>query len=222
MTQEITVLRASWPDISLRPADAVRLRGAVAGAAPEADALHNHAGDGFLYRYPMVQYKVLSGHPAVLAAEEGIDPLLAAILPLRQMTLGQQTWDAAHLEIVRQRETIGDADRLLYYRFATPWLALNQENYRRWQEADEKSRLVLLQRVLAGNILSMAKAFAVTIEGFLSPELDLAPTEVFYKGEQMLAFSGRFAVAARLPEAFGLGKGAARGFGCAIPMADNE
>jgi len=52
-----------------------QLRGFFATKFNEYSLLHQHDADKFIYRYPMVQYKMLHRTPTVLGINEGAEVL---------------------------------------------------------------------------------------------------------------------------------------------------
>jgi hypothetical protein len=75
-------------------------------------------------------------------------------------------------------------------------------------------RRTLLERVLVGNCLSLAKSFGQRVTVHLSADASqLRPVPVRLKQVQMLGFCGTFRVNFRLPAWVGIGKSVSRGFG---------
>jgi hypothetical protein len=96
------------------------------------------------------------------------------------------------------------------------WLPLNQENYRRYMEhLGLTARLQLLERILTGNLLSMATGLGWHVEGPLKVELlDLQPPRPLHVyGHGTLAFDATFRANVLLPDSLGLGKHASLGHG---------
>ncbi|MCP4099747.1 MAG: CRISPR-associated endonuclease Cas6, partial [Planctomycetaceae bacterium] len=48
----------------------------------------------------------------------------------------------------------GYADETFMYEFTSPWIGLNQQNFKRFETADEKEKYGILKSALIGNILS--------------------------------------------------------------------
>ena len=100
------------------------------------------------------------------------------------------------------------------YRFTSPWLALNEENYRKWRGMyDWRERKNLLNRILIGNLLSMAKGLGVVIDERLTVHTMLEQVPVRFKGVELTGFTGSFVVNLQMPEYIGIGKGVSQGFG---------
>lgn len=214
MRKTIDIMTARYPDIHVPEWQGRRLRGFFAAGQGEGSLLHNHGEGGrALYRYPLVQYKILGGTPVVLAAESGIEAVQPLAASCRELTLGDRRYPRGKLRLTLEEADIGDTEERLPYRFLTPWFGLNQDNHRRYEAAGPEERRTLLNRVLAGNLLSMAKGLGLTVEGRLEVDSRLVPQPVAFKGGTVLGFAGGFSVNYVIPELLGLGKSVSRGFG---------
>lgn len=214
MRKTIELMLARYPDVRVPQWQGRRLRGFFA-AGQEADSLlHNH-GDGgrYQYRYPLVQYKVIGGTPTVLAVNEGIEALQPLVTGRGELLLGDRRYPRGTLQLFLAQQELGDTEERRRYTFLTPWFGLNQENHRRYESAGSEERQALLDRVLAGNLLSLSKGLGVTVEGRLLVESSLRPQPLPFKGETVLGFTGEFTVNYLLPDLLGLGKSVSRGFG---------
>ena len=213
MLHTLKVMRVSYPDIRIPQWQGRRLRGFF-GAEQENTLLHNHFPDSrTVYRYPLVQYKVLGGVPTIVAIEEGISAVYPLVMERETLLLGEREYPRGNLRFDLRKERMGDCAGPRQYRFVSPWFALNQDNFRAYQTADGEERAALLNRILLGNILSMAKGLGVTVEEKLELHAELHSGTVPFKGETMRVFWGGFTVNYILPDLFGLGKSISRGFG---------
>ena len=214
MQTVISILRARYPEIHVPQWQGQKLRGFFASGQAEGSLLHNHGAEGGgLYRYPLVQYKIVDGVPVVVAVEEGIPALQPLVAARQELVLGNRTYPRGRLELALEDWVAGDTEARLRYQFVTPWFGLNQENHRKYAQAGEAERKALLERVLAGNLLSMSKGLGVTVERRLAVEAELEETPVRFKNETVLGFTGTFSVNYLIPELLGLGKSVSRGFG---------
>lgn len=215
MTELIKFMTASYKNIEISSRDARRLRGFFANLDQTDSNLHNHTPEGEqMYRYPLVQYKVLNGHPFIVAWGEGIRSIYRHLMEQKQLVIGEKTFTDMELDIVLSEKPVGDSLAMRSYRFMTPWLALNKVNYKCYHDAKtQEERDEVLNRVLTGNILSICKGFGVTIEGQIKISHELKEIAVSYKGEHMTGFLGTFHANCCLPSFCGIGKGTARGFG---------
>jgi len=210
----ISILRASYPDVHVPQWEGGRLRGFFAAGQAEGSFLHNHGNQGReLYRYPLVQYKIVDGTPVILAIEDGIPALEPVILNKEYLILGGQTYPRGELQIALGNWLLGDTEEPYRYRFRSPWFGLNQDNYRRYEQIGPEDRKALLERVLTGNLLSISKGLGVTVERRLRVEASLEEAPVRFKNETVLGFLGGFSVNFLIPDLLGLGKSVSRGFG---------
>ncbi len=214
MNKKINMMTATYRNIKLSGTDASKLRGFFADLDTSDSNLHNHMEDGTdIYRYPKVQYKVIGGHPVIVAADEGIRSIQPYLMKQREIRIGREVYTNPALDIRLSSRRIGDSYEMKCYEFVTPWIALNQKNYYRYMSADEYGKEKLLSDVLVGNLLSLCKAFDVTIEQRLEVTYQLRSVMVTYKGKSMEGFVGSFQVNCHIPELLGIGKGTARGYG---------
>jgi hypothetical protein len=214
MIKKIQVMITIYTNICLSAKQSQKIRGFFADLDVLDSNLHNHRLDGKeIYRYPLIQYKVLQNHPVIIAIEEGIQSIHPHIMEQEALRIGNKTYTDTALDMRLGELPLGDSEDIRNYRFITPWLALNQRNYEDYHSADEGKKKQILSKVLVGNILSLCKGFGVTIEEKLQVKHQLTPVSVNYKGRKMIAFVGTFQVNCCIPELFGIGKGTARGFG---------
>ncbi len=186
--------------------------------ARASDLFHNHDGDtGFLYRYPLIQYKVTYKKASVICLGEGADAIHQLFekedLDLR---VGSHYFKLAVEDVApgyREVKTGATASHS-----ALPhWPPLTQKHHRRWQqlEGDEGAQISLLQSILTGHLLAFASGIDWQAEERLQVritrirEMKLLP----YKGSRKLAVSLNFESNVSLPDFIGLGKGASVGFG---------
>lgn len=213
MIAKLKCMVVTYKKIQLPPGQGAKLRGFFAGQDPADETLHQHTTDGVLYRYPRVQYKILRKNPVVVAFEEGIGAVYPKVMECDRLTIGGRDYDASDMEIKLCEKTAGDSREALQYRFLTPWLCLNQQNYQLYETLEAEGRAALLEKILIGNILSFAKGFGLTVENELRVTLDVQECRTRLKDTWMRAFSGTFTVNYRLPSFCGIGKSVSRGFG---------
>jgi hypothetical protein len=193
------------------------IRGAIARQFLEERLLHQHRADGSVeYRYPLVQYKRVGRECIIVGL--GYGAKLVTNLPMvqEQFELEGIPCHLLSREIIVRQIELTVINRSARYSFLTPWLALNEENYARYQTSGPTERKRLLERILIGNILSMSKGLGyVVTEEIRVSSLDVYPvrTPVRLKGVPMTGFKGTIAVNFELPDLIGLGKSVSRGFG---------
>ena len=196
-----------------------RLRGFFGNEFAEHILLHQHNKDGTLiYNYPRVQFKILNKQAMLIGLDEGSDLLTQLWLEVDQAKLGIETLSVQESTVQKQQVEIGEIENMVKYRFLSPWLALNQENARRYRTMSKDiERVRLLERILVGNCLSFAKSFQHKVTLNLQSDCSrLRLVSSRLKGITMQGFTGLFCVNFLLPDRVGIGKSVSRGFGTLV------
>ncbi len=197
----------------LGPGDAAHARGFFCSICPHSPLLHQQRGEETAYAYPLVQFKSLGRSLLAVGLQEGAD-FVEAHCQVADLALAGKKIRVWQCLLQRSPAPFGHADGTVSYRFLTPWIALNRDNYRSYRALDSPdAKMDLLARVLVGNILSAAKGVGLTVSERLVARVVLDEVPVSLKGETMTGFTGNFSVNFDLPDYIGLGKGASRGFG---------
>ncbi len=203
-------------DVVLGRDAAAKIRGYLGKIFWDNPIVHHHIGSNTLiYGYPVVQYKIINGECFLIGFLDGIDVLKKTFLELKGINLDGRWQEVIGKALESCVAKFGIAGEPIPYTFLTPWLALNEENYQRYQRFGSwKKRRELLVKVLVGNILAVAKGIGYTVPAPIAVEIRrLRPTRAKLKGVPMLGFLGEFTVNFAIPDYWGLGKSVARGFG---------
>lgn len=192
--------------------DASKLRGYFANKF-KYPIFHNYSKEGLLYSYPRIQYKVLEGTASILGIEEGVKVLKEISEEIDDLKLGMSTYTVKQKVMYEQKCYVGATQKMLNYKFLTPWLALNPNNYQKYREIrDWREKKELLNGILVGNILSMCKGLGIVVEKRLNLHSRLEAEKVEYK-VILTGFTGEFRTNFAIPDLLGLGKGVSHGFG---------
>ena len=212
---QITQTTIQFPDIHLQTRDAHKLRGYFGNLFKEhSPLLHNHYEDGTSrYAYPMVQYKVIDKTPILVGFQEGAELLVSLFLKIREIDIEGQKYPVLAKNIQQKQCELSVNKHLYNYFFKTLWMALNQENFRKYQQMNEADRNTFLNKQLQNNILSFYKGLAFHINERVMAICSVEERETMFKSRSMLAFTGKFTSNAYLPEWVGIGKAVSRGFG---------
>jgi Cas6b C-terminal domain/Cas6b N-terminal domain len=193
------------------------LRGFLGRKQPENVLLHQHLGEGtdtrLVYLYPRVQYRLIDGVPTVTGVAEGIPAVKYALEDLDQLELAGWRYGVVGIDFEECEIELEERDEPFGYRFNSPWLALNQGNYARYHGASVKERRELLGRILIGNILSLCRSFDLVVQRRLTATVDVRPTPVHVKKQNLMGFLGSFTVNFRLGPGLGIGHLVSLGFG---------
>ncbi len=193
-----------------------KLRGFLGKLYPEELLLHHHEDDKHLrYSYPLIQCKVIKSNPFVVGIDEGIEFVRKLFSTLERFKIEDRTYIVVDKKAIFNGEGIKISCTRHRYTFLTPWLALNEKNYQKYQRMGTRaSRKKLLENVMVGNIISMSKGLGYTVPGPIEAEIltyKEIPTSL--KGNPMLGFWGEFEVNFKIPDYLGIGKSVSRGFG---------
>ncbi len=191
-----------------------KLRGYFANKFKEYILIHHHLENNrSLYKSPLIQYKVLKGKPRVLGINVGADVLQKIYEEIESLKFDNKIYPVKEKQISLKTEEFGIKDDIIIYKFLTPWLALNEENYKKYLDSNQATRSKLLEKILIGNILSMAKSLEYVVTEEIKAKVRVKPTSTSLKGVPMIGFLGSFSVNFNLPDYIGLGKSVSRGFG---------
>ncbi|MBD3287458.1 DNA repair protein [candidate division KSB1 bacterium] len=194
--------------------DIPKIRGYFGRQFPQYIQLHHHIeSNKFIYAYPLVQYKVLNYTPTIVGINSGADVLKQIQFSISEMKIADAVIPITEKSITVSEQKFGLDKELHFYKFVSPWLALNQKNYHSYRNADYHGKFDLLNRILVGNLLSMSKAMEYTVPDRIEITNDTRLKPVKLKGMDMSGFSGLFACNFIIPDNMGIGKSVARGFG---------
>lgn len=210
---KIDYVIVKFENISLKTRQGVKLRGFFANSYKDEELMHNHRGDDLILKYPKVQYKVIKKLPIVCAIQDGASVLTRVGFETDRINIDGKELDVFQKQLTKKTVDFGIVDDYIKYEFLTPWVALNQKNIDQYRISNEIEKEELLKRVLAGNILSMAKGLNYTVDKRIIVWMDVESVKVNFKNIEMLAFVGTFKVNFEIPDYLGLGKSVSRGFG---------
>ncbi len=199
-----------------------QLRGAIGNLFRDWSIMHQHLGRQYLYQHPLVQYKIIEGIPMVVGLGLGAE-LLAALEPPRHLMMNHTR---VEFEDVRLVSALYEPDFVTPrdFHFATPWLALNEDNYARYREHEvhERNEAIreMLQSILIGNILSFAKGLGFSILARLQAKIEHWQAEPVRAKQLdsgvMLGFAASGEITFYAPPLWGFGKQSSRGNGVMI------
>jgi len=206
-------------DIRLTPNQIHKFRGYVGNVFAEHDVIHNHSTETgkSIYRYPLIQFKLIDKTPCIIAlTEEAIEVFTKIFMMMDEINIEGRIIPINEKDLKIENSDFGFSRETFLYEFVSPWLALNQRNFHLFNEMTDKAdRDSLLKRILTGNILSTAKYLGCHLspEERIETNLNIKPSKATLKGKSMIGFKGVFKTNFMLPDHIGLGKSVSRGFG---------
>jgi hypothetical protein len=210
----LKILRLTLHSDAPMQGDAAKLRGFFAASFNEHALLHQHITDKLIYKYPLIQYKMLDGSPIVLGINEGAQVLREIYDKFDEIKLGESKYSIMERGITLKSEEFGCSEEIFSYCFITPWLALSQQNYPKYINASREERRDLLRRILVGNILSASKGLGYVAKEHIRLEVGAMRDEIcLLKGTKVTGIRGEFTTTFAIPDLLGLGKSVSRGYG---------
>ena len=172
---------------------------------------HNHLDQiTFNYKSPNIQYRVIDRYLLILGINEGGDILLKSI---EKIELNKIILDGIN-NVIKEKEIkitfpeLEIQDKRYDYKFESFWIALNEENYKRYKKGD-----LSLDIILRNNILEFFKLSGVQAEKRIIALGEFEEHEIIEKDTTILGFTGTFKTNVNLPDLIALGKRKSVGFG---------
>jgi len=213
---KVRIIKIIFSDAQILPTDIPKIRGYFSKAFPDNVELHNHLPGGkFSYKFPQIQYRIINQHPALIAINNGCDIIKKIFLQTDEIIIKNNLYKINEKEVSVTEESFGENNSQINYKFISPWMALNQENYKKYKIINPANQQTFLKHILRENLKTLSKGFNYTIP-------DIEKIKVFgkfnsqiinFKNRKVLGFRGNFSVNFHIPEFLGLGKQSARGFG---------
>lgn len=206
-------------DAGISSNDTEKIRGYIGRKFIEDSFLHHHTENNkFIYRYPLVQYKVIDDNPLLIGIKDGIDSLWKVFEDISELNLDNTAHEIFDKKSILKQVHLGISDNYYPYSLLTPWLALNEKNYEQYQKLGAwAKRKELLEKILIGNIISMSKSLGYTVPEPIKANIgNMKEVHTSLKGTPMLGFLGAFSVNFEIPDYWGIGKSVSRGFGTII------
>lgn len=168
----------------------------------------------FIHRYPVLQCKIIKHVPTVIGINEGAVFLRECAGKSREIRCAQNTYSIVEHDISLKEEEFGPSGARQAYEFVTPWLALTQENYRKFYKLTSKpERDQFMQGILTETILSLSKTLGCEVPDPVSCDINLHFQKDRFKGDTVMTFTGKFEISFQIPEYLGIGKSVTQGYG---------
>jgi len=208
----------SFSNINLRASQIHKFRGFVGNIFRDHDLIHNHdlkTGKP-IYRYPLIQFKLIDDMPAIIAITDRAVSIFSEIfMKLDKIIIEDTVIPVFEKNLKIEEVEFGYSNEIFMYEFISPWIALNQKNFIKYNDAGREEKNEMLKRVMTGNILSMSKHLDCWLSQDQKIKIDhkLKEIKVNLKSKSMTAFNGIFKTNFLIPDYLGIGKSVSRGFG---------
>jgi hypothetical protein len=205
-------------DIRMKPSHIHKFRGFIGNLFKNYDLIHNHdlKTGKLIYRYPLIQFKLINKTPAIVAiTDQAVNIFAEIFMKLDKIDIEDTVIPVFEKDLKIEEMEFGYSDEIFMYEFASPWIGLNQSNFKKYTDAGNNNKDQMLKRIMTGNILSMAKYLDCWLSEDQKIRIDhkLKEIKVNLKGRSMTAFNGIFKTNFLIPDYLGIGKSVSRGFG---------
>lgn len=196
--------------------DGRAIRGFFGNLYKNRPEFHGHRGDEFVFRHPLIQYKVFGGSALVVGLKEGAY-LLKAVPRLESLEIYFQRYTILKQDNSTDIVNFGLTEDMIRYSFVTPWVGLNEENYDKYisLKTNPAEAKALLNRILTGNLLSMSKSLGYVVEDRIRVITNLEEGGAIEAKERvkLTTFKDEFETNFVIPDRWGIGKFSSRGYG---------
>jgi hypothetical protein len=204
--------------ISLMPVNPMQFsitefRSYLAGKLGEYTTLHKDTTSGFIYRYPVVQSKQIKNSLITLGISQGADFLFEHTRGLNEISQGTSACTILERDTTIRLEEFG-IGTLKTYEFLTPWLALNQQNTKKFYTLKGKvERDAFMHSILINTLGMLAKSLDYKIPEPIQCEAKIRFRIDRIEHENVIVFLGKFRTNLKIPDYFGIGQSVSQGFG---------
>ena len=175
------------------------------------------------YLYPRVQVKILNEQIYLIGINEGFDSVMSLYEKLQSLDFGNITFDVKHCDIESINNQFIPSEKLLHYRFITPWVALNHMTGGKYKFLTNQEKPSYLNKLLGQNIIFLAREVGINLDQDILTKVKVAslfPESV--DDNKWGAFMGEFKTNFVLPSYIGIGNGITRGFGTIYGMSSSN
>jgi hypothetical protein len=177
-------------------------------------SLHQATAGTFIHRYPVMQLKQLKSSLMVVGICQGADLLWQLGAGAREISAGRSSCAICSQDPKIRDELFGTSIGTHTYEFQTPYLALNQQNAKKFYDQNGKpARDAFMHRILAGHLATLAKSldypssYPIRCDGHLRFKRERIDRE------NVMVFVGKFTTNLRIPDYLGIGQSVSSGYG---------
>ncbi len=223
MINQIKMAVIKFPGLRVKPGELHKIREYFAEQFRAFDLLHNNQpeSDTYFYRYPAIQFKLTDLFSVYAYTDDAIAILKEVFLKSEHVNIAGKKMDLREMQMEIKEASFGEDGQFYRYVFMSPWLALNQKNYKKFRTfATETQKADMLRTILVSNIIAFCKFADYTVEQRLvvTPELEQVAANL--KGDSHIGFKGEFKVNFLLPDYLGLGKSSSHGYGAICTLKE--
>ena len=198
-------------DKEYRLRDLEKLRGFLIQKYEGNTIFHNHVSGNFDYSYPKLQYKLIKRNLAIMAIEEVCDLNSKMFEEIEYIDIfGNIFFDIKKELEIKNEDIVYSKDEMFDYKFVSPYLPLNQKNFRKFLDGEYD-----LNKAITNNILEVLKGLGIWLKPdekiYVSHNLKMDKRKL--KDVSMVTFGGKFSTNIKFPDYFSIGKRKSIGYG---------
>ncbi len=183
---------------------------------------HKDSTAKLIHRYPVIQCKQIKNRLSVIGISQGADFLQALICDKQELLVGESICTIVQRDQEIRNESVGISETLQRYEFLTPWLALNQQNAKKFYDLKGKpERDAFMQKILTSGLSTFAKSIDCDLQAPLIIRSKVRFRRERIHDENVMVFLGTFATNLRIPDYLGIGQSISQGFGTIRSVADD-
>jgi hypothetical protein len=180
----------------------------------EYSALHRADAAGFLHRYPVIQCKQVNGVLMVTGISQGADCLCQLTHDEADLGTGESTCRITARDTAIRAEPFGVTDAMTTYKFLTPWLALNQQNAKKFYDLKGKPpRDAFMEKLLTAQLNTLARSLDYEITVPVTCHAKVRFRRERIGEENVMVFLGKFQTNLIIPDFLGIGQSVSQGYG---------
>jgi hypothetical protein len=191
-----------------------KLRPWLSGKFSEFATLNKDKAASFTHRYPVAQCKIVKNQIMILGINEGADFIRQLVGDERELRLGEITCTVMEHDREIREEEFGVTAEPCTYELVTPWLALNEQNARKFYDLSGKpERDAFMNANLARTHATLAKSLGYEPPAPVACDHKLRFRKDRINGTNEMVFEGKFRANLRIPDYLAIGQSVSQGFG---------
>jgi hypothetical protein len=176
--------------------------------------LHKNNTAGFVHRYPVIQSKLVKNTFRVIGISQGASCLFQLTHGRPVLGTGENACRITTSDPVIRSESFGITDEMALYEFQTPWLALNQQNARKFYDLNGKpARDAFMQKLLSAQLNTLVKSLDCMVTVPICCEAKVRFRRDRIDHENVMVFLGKFRTNLGIPDYLAVGQSVSQGYG---------
>jgi hypothetical protein len=205
--------------LTIEPGDPLRFsseefRSTLTGQLADYTRHHQTSPAASVHRYPVLQVKLVRDTYIVLGISQGASFLQDLAKDQHVLGAGTTTCRIRSGDTGIREEPFGTVATDTVYEFQTPWLALNQQNAKKFYELKGKpARDAFMLNMLSTQLNSLAKSLDYPISVPVTCTAKVRFLRERVGRENRIVFLGKFRTNLSIPDYFGIGRSISLGYG---------